>query len=367
MPGSVVEGDSQPATSVNNGDKLPSLSEVRSSIPPECFEKKPLLSLYYLVKDLTILGLLYYFYESLTSTWLTWFLWVNVVGFFGWALFVVGHDCGHGSFSDSYLLNQICGHIAHTPLLVPFNGWRVSHHLHHLNHNHTENDHGWKMVSKGYYDSMLVPGIEGFGSLLRFTPIVQLFMFHWYLIGLPDNNPGLSGSHFSPYSKLFSTNAQRFEAALSTTMIFAWLFFLLKTFSFTGVMLYYIPPVLICSAWLSLVTLLHHTHPDSKYYDDKTWSYYQGALTTIDRSYGSIIDSLHHNIETHVVHHLFFTTIPHYHLKRATEVVRPLLGSHFQYDTTPFWKSYLIAAKNCLYTTEVNSDGVYQYPRVKSQ
>jgi len=357
MPGSFVEGSHNVCV-----DKLPALNELRSAVPPECFEKKPLLSIYYLLKDLFILGLLFYFYEALTSNWLTYFIWVQVVGFFGWCLFVVGHDCGHGSFSDSYILNQICGHIAHTPLLVPFNGWKVSHHLHHLNHNHTENDHGWKMISKPYYESIE----EHLPSKVRFTPVIQLFMFHWYLLGIPDG-PALSGNHFHPYSKLFSTPAQRLEAAISTFTILVWLLFLFKTFSFTSVMMFYVPPALICSAWLSLVTFLHHTHPDSQYYDNKTWNYYQGALTTIDRSYGSILDSLHHNIETHVVHHLFFTGIPHYHLKRATEVVRPLLGSHFKYDTTPFWKSYLNAAKQCLYASERNSDGVYTYKPLPAQ
>jgi hypothetical protein len=47
------------------------------------------------------------------------------VGFMGWALFVVGHDCGHGTYSTSKALNFIVGHVAHTPLLVPFTGWQV--------------------------------------------------------------------------------------------------------------------------------------------------------------------------------------------------------------------------------------------------
>jgi hypothetical protein len=33
------------------------------------------------------------------------------------------------------------------------------------------------------------------------------------------------------------------------------------------------------------------------------WSYLRGGLTTLDRDYG-IFNKIHHNIETHVVHHL---------------------------------------------------------------
>ena len=56
------------------------------------------------------------------------------------------------------------------------------------------------------------------------------------------------------------------------------------------------------------------------YYRDGAWTYYLGALSTVDRTYGSVIDHLHHNIETHVLHHVFFTKIPHYNLVKATDV-----------------------------------------------
>ena len=32
---------------------------------------------------------------------------------------VIGHDCGHGSFSASPALNAICGHLCHTVIMVP--------------------------------------------------------------------------------------------------------------------------------------------------------------------------------------------------------------------------------------------------------
>lgn len=44
----------------------------------------------------------------------------------------------------------------------------------------------------------------------------------------------------------------------------------------------------------------------------------RGGLSTIDRDYG-IFNKIHHDIGTHVVHHLF-PQMPHYHLEEATEV-----------------------------------------------
>ena len=52
------------------------------------------------------------------------------------------------------------------------------------------------------------------------------------------------------------------------------------------------------------------------------WSYFRGGLSTIDRDYG-IFNKIHHDIGTHVVHHLF-PQMPHYNLTEATEVPPPV-------------------------------------------
>lgn len=51
----------------------------------------------------------------------------------------------------------------------------------------------------------------------------------------------------------------------------------------------------------------------------QVWSYLRGGLTTLDRDYGWI-NNIHHDIGTHVIHHLF-PQIPHYHLIEAVSLL----------------------------------------------
>ena len=72
---------------------------------------------------------------------------------------------------------------------------------------------------------------------------------------------------------------------------------------------------LVCNGFIVLkVQFSSHTI----HYLEQEWSYLRGGLTTLDRDYGWI-NNIHHDIGTHVIHHLF-PQIPHYHLIEAVSV-----------------------------------------------
>lgn len=87
------------------------LTSLRESIPKHCFEKNLWTSIYYMLRDFAFIGACYAVYPYINAAGgaynpygLTKFLWWNVVGFFGWCLFVVGHDCGettHGNTGEN--------------------------------------------------------------------------------------------------------------------------------------------------------------------------------------------------------------------------------------------------------------------------
>lgn len=57
-----------------------------------------------------------------------------------WAVFVLGHDCGHGSFSRHQWLNDALGNLMHCTILVPYYAWKLSHRHHHKNTGNMDKD-----------------------------------------------------------------------------------------------------------------------------------------------------------------------------------------------------------------------------------
>ncbi|MBV5261650.1 fatty acid desaturase [Synechococcus moorigangaii CMS01] len=326
------------------------LKDVKAAIPNYCFQPSTFRSLAYFFFDIGIIAGLYAIAAYLDS-WFFYPIFWFAQGTMFWALFVVGHDCGHGSFSRSKFLNDLIGHLSHTPILVPFHGWRISHRTHHSNTGNIDTDESWYPIPESKYDQM------GFAEkLVRFyAPLIA------YPIYLFKRSPGRGpGSHFSPKSPLFKS-AERNDIILSTAAIIAMVGFLgwfTVQFGLLAFVKFYFVPYVIFVIWLDLVTYLHHTEADIPWYRGDDWYYLKGALSTIDRDYG-IFNEIHHNIGTHVAHHIFHT-IPHYHLKDATEAIKPLLGDYYRVSHAPIWRSFFRSQKACHYIADQGSHLYYQ-------
>jgi omega-6 fatty acid desaturase (delta-12 desaturase) len=85
-----------------------------------------------LINTLGPYGLLtYLLYISLgVSIWLTLGLMVLAAAFLV-RLFIIFHDCAHGSFFGSKLLNDVVGMVAGTLTFTPYHQWRARHNVHH--------------------------------------------------------------------------------------------------------------------------------------------------------------------------------------------------------------------------------------------
>ena len=94
-------------------------------------------------------------------------------------------------------------------------------------------------------------------------------------------------------------------------------------------------PYLIVNMFLVLITYLQHTDDYVPHYRAGEWSFLRGALGTVDRSFGWLLDyTLHHIADSHVAHHLF-STMPFYNAVEATRYLRAALGPYYLRDDTP--------------------------------
>ncbi|PNT56704.2 hypothetical protein POPTR_001G252900v4 [Populus trichocarpa] len=299
------------------------IAEIRAAIPKHCWVKNPWRSLSYVLRDVTVVFALAAAVLRLDS-WVFWPLYWAAQGTMFWAIFVLGHDCGHGSFSNNHLLNNVVGHVLHSSILVPYHGWRISHRTHHQNHGNVENDESWVPLPEKIYKNLDLPT-----RIMRYTVPLPMLAYPIYLW---RRSPGKEGSHFNPYSKLFAHSERK--AVLTSTVCWSIMVLLLiySSYVFDPVQVLKIHgvPYLIFVMWLDFVTYLHHHGHEQKlpWYRGKEWSYLRGGLTTVDRDYGWI-NGIHHDIGTHVIHHLF-PQIPHYHLVEATRAAKPVLGKYYR-------------------------------------
>ena len=110
------------------------------------------------------------------------------------------------------------------------------------------------------------------------------------------------------------------HSILSSLFVFTTLYFYLYLCSFDIQIFFkwYGCSWLVFSWWLVTVTYLQHHDDkleDTIIYGDESWNFLNGALQTVDRTYNFGIDNLTHNItDGHLIHHIFFTQIPHYNL-----------------------------------------------------
>jgi len=312
------------------------IKDLKDSIPKECFIKNPIIGTYYVSRDFLFIYLSYIIFSITNKNILYSIIYWNFSGFFMWCLFVNGHDCGHESFSDSYILNTMMGHICHTPLLVPFSTWANSHYYHHSYHNHIYKDYSHVWISEEYKKKKPLALI-----ILQKSGLIPIVGWFVYMCGFID------GGHWIPIGgRLWKKNSlyNFLHSIISSIFVFTilYLYVNLSNYHFYTFMTYYGCPWFVFSFWLNTVTYLqHHDNgvESTIVYNDNTWTFVKGAFQTVDRSYGYWIDHLSHNITNgHLVHHLFFKQIPHYHLEKATKYLYKYLDKNnipYKYRYTP--------------------------------
>ncbi len=248
------------------------------------------------------------------SYWLTLLFTLGATGFL-MRLFMIQHDCGHGSFFKSRRARNTLGFFIGVLTLTPYEYWRKTH-AHHHAHSGDLDRRGfgdidtltlqeyfsrpfWGRQAYRVYRNPLI--LFGAGAVFHFV------VFHRFPWNLP-------GAWKRAWKSVWMTNLAL--AAIITVLAL--------TIGFASFLLVHGPIVLFtCAAgvWLFYV---QHQFEDTYWHRTQTWNYYDAALE--GSSYLVLprpLEWLTANIGIHHVHHLN-VRIPNYRLREAMESVPEL-------------------------------------------
>jgi len=335
------------------------VGELRNAIPAHCWERSLLKSFSYLFTDLAVVAVLFYFAKHIDTVvveetfgsvapmlrHVLWTAYWVVQGCVMTGLWVIGHECGHGGFSPSELLNDVVGYIVHSALLVPYFAWKISHRQHHSKTGNMAEDEVFVPVEEENLASDNPFFYTAPFTVMRIVGTLTVGWFMYLFFNTTSHpTPGWA-NHFMPNSPIFMKK-ERHLIILSDIGVCAMLYLvysLSQTYTFAWMLKMYIVPYLIVNFWLVLITLLQHTDPTLPHYKKERWNWLQGALATVDRDYGILNSVFHHIGDTHVTHHLFYY-LPHYHAEEATVALRKVLGDYYMRDDTPIavalWRTF---------------------------
>ena len=347
---------------------IPSIKEFQKVIPDHYFKSKTSTSLKYLLQSILIqlivlsIGFAIPFTASMIPIWI---IYSFISGTTAMGFWVIAHECGHGAFSKNKTLETVIGYLLHSLLLVPYFSWQRSHAVHHrFTNNVTYGETHVPLVINGDGLSEKVGGEKeiSFSNSLgkRNYGLLQLLLhliFGWPAYLLTGSTGGLkygTSNHFwpiKPFSKALWPSFWAKKVWISDIgvalmiMGLVYLTFKVGIFPIIGI---YLGPLLVVNCWLVIYTWLHHTDLDVPHLSNKEFSFMKGAFLSIDRPYGKVLNFLHHNIgSSHVVHHVC-PTIPHYHAKKATFLIKKAFKKAYLFNPDPIPKALWNIACNCV-------------------
>jgi omega-6 fatty acid desaturase (delta-12 desaturase) len=330
-------------------------------IPAHLFQRSAVKSSLYLARDLALCGAIGYAstFIALAPFWLRCVLWPLywvAQGTAATGIWVIAHECGHQAFSDSKTLNDSVGIVLHSALLVPYHPWRITHGLHHKNTNHMDRDHVFVPSTR----SSMKEAVEDSPvfALLYAALTVTVGWWLYLVFNMTGQKYDRRANHYEPSSPLFK-ETQRTDVVVSDialAVVLGGLAFWAYQTSLATVACFYFVPYMVVNFYLVTITLLQHSHVDVPHYRGDEWTFIRGALATVDRSYGWVINNLQHNImDSHVAHHLF-STMPHYNAIQATPYLREKLGVYYKRDDTNFLFALYRAFRDCVFVEDAPAE-----------
>ncbi len=246
-------------------------------------------------------------------------------------LFIIQHDCGHGSFLASRLSNDWAGRVLGVLTFTPYDCWARSHALHHANTGNLD--------SRGFgdVDTLTVREFFARGRLKRLGyriyrhPLVLFGLGPAYLFLLRHRLPiGLMKQGSKYWVSAIATNFATGILLAALVFFFGWL----------ATLLVVVPTILIAASVGVWLFYIQHQFEDAHWDAKADWSFHDAAL--FGSSYLDLPQPLRWftgNIGVHHVHHLA-SRVPFYRLMEVLSAypeLRDLNRFSVQQSFKPIW------------------------------
>ncbi len=246
------------------------------------------------------------------------------------ALFIIGHDAAHNSFTPYGWLNRVLGRLALLPAWHPYTSWVFAHNtLHHGGTNLRGKHPDFVPLTKEEYDRL--PHWRQLLEKLYRSPVGAgpSYLINFYL-----------GYILFPTQERRPARRRQFE--LDRLVVFG--FFALQVLGMyllaRGTTGLFLPPLayaffdvilswVIWIQFMGFVSFVQHTHPRLAWYDDpKEWSFYHVQLKSSTHViFPFPIERLLNNIMDHAAHHID-PAIPLYHLPQSQRLLEQSCEEH---------------------------------------
>lgn len=239
------------------------------------------------------------------SWWLTIGLAVLNAGF-GMRLFIIFHDCGHGSFFSSQRINHIIGSFCGLFFFTSYWHWRWEHAVHHSSTGHLDKrgtGDVWTLTVQEYLESTRW---KKFAYRLVRNPFVLFVIAPLFLFLVLERIPSTK----APLRVQYSVYATNF---ILTAMVFLGIY-LFGLSEYIIIQLVTTTVVSTAGVWLFYV---QHQFEDTYWENGDKWDYTQAALQGSSfYKLPKVLQWFSGNIGFHHIHHLS-SKIPNYNLENC--------------------------------------------------
>jgi omega-6 fatty acid desaturase (delta-12 desaturase) len=264
-------------------------------------------AIWQLCNTLVPFGLIWYLmYLSVTWSWVVTLGLAALNGLFLVRIFIIFHDCGHGSFFKSPLANDIVGFITGLLTLTPYHHWRWEHAIHHASCGDLDRRGTgdiWTMTVQEYLEASRW---KRFAYRLARNPIVLFVIAPAFLFII-----------WQRFSLARASARDKWSVRWMNVAILAMAALLSWAFGITNYILIHLTIVTVGGGVGIWMFYVQHQFEDVYWEHDEDWDYTEAALKGSSfYKLPRVLQWFSGNIGFHHIHHLS-PRIPNYNLERC--------------------------------------------------